>query len=679
MRFNPSVALAFLLAGAVGPPAHGVACPGTGAKVKVVVNNPTAATGQQVILRGQQITGGATCTNQATSYDEVFNLYTTGDNEFIVPGSGGLNTGMWVHRILSGATGQNQYQKKPVLFTTVAADYATVRWTFHPTVINVNVTGDAAGGSCTFNCTLRQALNRANSLVQSAPAILIQVLVSPGQMTQSADLVVGSSLASPIITIDGTDSNGNPWVVGDGFAAAQGSQDPFPRVVDLNNVTTFHIQGDNVTIKGLAITNTVSTGNPTKDLIATSRDNVRIEAVRLDGGATGLCSLSDCSDAAWYLIRMTGDDAAIVNVEGRSAYGNGVSLLGTGHQIRDSWLHHNYVHNVAATGTTLSRNLIELGGRRASDNALVGGTPYPASGIFTLSVGQIATERNLIRNHLHHAIDAVATVFGLSLSHDYLCGSGLEGVSIGAGANAVATGTGLAAVYNEDHGVRFQSTVPAGSTLTFNNDSAFASNVLCGLKNDSPVSVSADNNQWRGPAGGPVTTCHDSPDRCTPGAITCNSVQDYVDGQIVLDGSQPTFPSNVILKGQTLRFQGTLFNAIHGNPLDTDPLAECSIGNGFDSDNCCRKTAKANVCAPATSPPEPQAGRGNCVALSNWNNAWYAAPVTGVTPTTIVTELPVPFACQGSQPNEKVRVSKKNAVGTTLFGEASYCSNKASL
>jgi hypothetical protein len=117
--------------------------------VKVVVHNPTVATGQSITLSGQMIPGGGTCTDQTASYEIFTNLSLAyGDNEFILPDSGGLRSGMWVHKIQTGV-GQEQWQQGVVLVapSTDPTKHARVNWTFHPSVVKVNVQGDAGMGT----------------------------------------------------------------------------------------------------------------------------------------------------------------------------------------------------------------------------------------------------------------------------------------------------------------------------------------------------------------------------------------------------------------------------------------------------------------------------------------------------------------------------------------------------
>ncbi len=434
----------------------------------------------------------------------------------------------------------------------------------------------------------------------SHPAVLVQLMLSPGNMTQSSDLVVGNSVLPSIITIDGTDATGNPWIVGDALAAAQGSQSPFLRTIDLRNTTKLRIVGDNVTLRGLAIANTVTSGAPSQSLIESVGTKTRIEAVRLDGGSTGACT--GCVIADRNLIRISGGLAEIVNVEGRAAYSNGARADGgfPDGAIRDSWFHHNYGSGIIADGMLLERNVIELTGRRL-DNVVV--NAIDGVGIRRHQSSRITTSGNLVRNHTSFGMTAQAQ-FDLTFAHDAICGNGDTGLSVEMNPFAlrIANGTGMGTMYNQAHGVDFTGT-PLANTIQFNGDSAFTANNACGFRNSTPITAMAINNQWRGA----VSTCTQSPDRCSGtgfGPITCDPIQGAADAQIVLDSMQPTYPRNAFVKGQTLRVQGTGFNAIAGNPLAG--AASCQLGSDdVSNQNCCRKNTKANVCLPTGSPPTP--------------------------------------------------------------------------
>ncbi len=147
----------------------------------------------------------------------------------------------------------------------------------------------------------------------------------------------------------------------------------------------------------------------------------------------------------------------------------------------------------------------------------------------------------------------------------------------------------------------------------------------------------------------------------------------------LVNQTQPTYPTNAILKGQTVRVAGKGFNAIDGNPIAGAGV--CTTDDVTD-ENCCRKKGKSNTCALQNDPTQPpMPDQGNCAALMNKGNLWTPLPVTSVTPTTIVAEIADdPFICVGGNPpSELVRVSKFSGSGTVIRDFQPYCWNKEPL
>lgn len=669
------IVLAMLVIGmlcAVAHSARAVSCGDVGATVTVVIHNPTDADVETgVSISGATINGQTTCTDADSSYSKTTNvvLAANDDTPFTFTD---LNSGMWVHTI-SVSIGSNvysEYQKGVVLKApdSAANPNSKVRWMYFPNSINVKTTGDSHTESCGTYCTFRQALTAANALStsESNPA-LIFFTASSGAMSSGALNIIGD-----YITIDGTNSSGNPWIVGDALA----TQDSFPTVIDLANTTHLSVYGSHTTLKGLSIVNTTSSGTPQYTLISdnSGATNTTIDSVRLDGGAG---SVSSCSSCLNDLIHLNETGATITNVEGRSAYGYGmnISLGGTAPTITDSWFHHNLNDNLYVNDASISRNMIELAGYRALDNTRINSG---ADGIFGAGGSNITTSRNVVRNNSFAGLEVTAAANqtpALSLSHDYVCGSEPSG-SFAAitvyGGGGPANGTGLAVVYNDGDGVLFDNNVDAA--MTFDNDSAFTANDGYGIVNDSDsITVSAENNQWRGVTGDPLPSCTTSGD--VVGDVDCDPAQDYLEVPVEIDDTEPVVPSNVIRSGQTIRVQGTGFNAIDGNPLAED--ANCTTGPNpvATPTNCCRKTDKANTC-DESDPPKGVQGMGNCVAIKDRAGDWNVASPTGVTPTTITTGLPNSIACIG-QFSELVRVSKRIDQNTTLSDEADYCTNHA--
>jgi len=670
-----------------------VSCPNSGAKLQVVINNPTSTTlTSGVTISGNAINGLVTCTDQASSFTWVADSTHTlapGLNTITIPNShstpstGGLNTGVWVHKIAVsiGSNVYNEYQKGVVLEAPNSASnpYSTANWTYFPNSTTVNTAGDAGTGTCTTNCTLRQAITKANSATRSASSpFLIVFSTSPGAMSQTSELIVSGG-GGGYVTVDGTNSAGNPWIVGDALA----SQDAFPTVVDLSNLTKFHLYGPNNTLKGLAITNTTSSGTPQLNLVTDYTQpnnfpdgtNTTLQNLRLDGGAASITSCS--GGCASRLIDSVGTGTTISNVDGRAAYGSAVYApqgLSSPPAIADSWFHHNLSHNLYVNNASISRNFVELAGFNLSNNTSVNTL---ADGILGSGGSNIVTSRNVVRdnNSFGHEVTATNQTPALSLSHDYVCGNGgVYGGTIVYGGSGPANGTGLTAAYNSNYGIFFDTTILSGA-MTFDNDSAFTANGSAGLRNNSTaITVSAKNNQWRTVTGNPIPSCNISSNTDVSGLVSCDPAQDYLNVAIVVSSTHPVVPSNVIRSGQTIRVQGTGFNAIDGNPVGGG--AVCTTGPGADTGNCCRKPSKANTCDGST-PPNGQAGKGNCVALRNGSPTsptWVAQSPTAVTPTTVALGLAASFQCIGQQ-NELARVSKLKSDGTPAADQQAFCTN----
>jgi hypothetical protein len=506
-------------------------------------------------------------------------------------------------------------------------------------------------------------------------------MTSPGTMTQSGAL----SILAPGTMIDGTDVNGNPWIVGDAFAAAQGTQSPFSRAVDLKGIAQFSVGATNVTIRGLSIGNSIAGGAPTQNLIESTSTGTRVEAVRLDGGATAACSPCPPQDSP-NLVRLASSGAVVDNVEGRASRANAV-LAGSA-EIKNSWFHHNYRSGVAGSFNVLERNTVELTGRKLN-NAIVNSGGVGVGGAVTSTL-DATTEANLIRNN--QSLGVTVQRNG-NFTDDAVCGNGDTGISFNGGpTTSFVNGTGLATAYNDGHGLEFFSSAgnyPAGA-IQFNDDSAFTANAQCGFANwlSTGITASAQNNQWRGA----TTTCTQSAgvDLCTTGfgPVVCSSIQSATDSLPMLDdydvvvGSAPAFPMNASLTGQTVRVQGAGFNAIAGNPLPFPPPpapVKCQPGaSDVSGENCCRKAAKANECLPG-APPNAPADGSMCVAMVDPLAQWRPMKVTAVTPSTIFTEIPDPFMLcigdAGVSYTQSIMVKKLDGFGIPRASQKDYCRN----
>lgn len=667
-------------------PTRAVSCGTTGATLKVVVNNPTGSSVSSgtVTISGSIVNGQITCTDAASSYSATKTINTT-PTEFFFDD---LNSGAWVHKItVNDGAGHEyvQFQKGIVLNAAIdpndpnsPADldfpFSEASWTYFSHAIKVNETGDVTNGTCVLDdCTFREAINTVNLLSTSASSrALIYFTVSPGEMDPSLPQEI--QLTKPYVTIDGTHSSGQPWIVGDTL----GSQESFLRSIDLVNNHWIKIaaSADYVTIKGLELTNTVESGTPQDSLLVDLGEGTRIEATRLDGGAGGVpsCGFGICG--TFGLAQLSGADATFVNVEAKSGYGSAISSTSGGvPTILDSWLHHNLMDALDTSSGAVSRSRIELSGYNAANTQVGSASGMGHNGLNSLT--ELVTNGNIIRNNAIYGIEADDLAGGtISLNHDYICGNGSGGALIDLFASTSnAFGTGLTAAYNGGFGVQFTGFM--GGDATFDNDSAFTANNGAGLVNGSNGNISAEGNQWRDVAG---TSCTGSSD-ISGSSVDCDPAQNWADVAIALDATAPVFPSNVILAGQTIRLQGTGFNAIDGNPLDdpndpNDPdFPTCTTGASASTENCCRKD-RVNEC-DFSDPNEPTgvAGRGNCVALRDSHGVWNEASPAAVTPSMLTTGLPGNVNCIGEQ-SEMVRVVKLNSMGFPVLDEAFFCINK---
>jgi hypothetical protein len=193
------------------------------------------------------------------------------------------------------------------------------------------------------------------------------------------------------------------------------------------------------------------------------------------------------------------------------------------------------------------------------------------------------------------------------------------------------------------------------------------SNTQCDFEATSPTPVPVNFNQWRNPAT----------DIC-PGSNVIRDPALDIDADnvdILLDTTQPVFPSNIVVKGQTIRIKSSNggFNAIRANPTAAE--AACTTGSS-PATSCCYRKNKSNTCSGVH-----MALAGNCVEIVDALGNVKPLQVTSVTPTMIVAEIPghetaftrVPL-CHGDQ-QEKVWVSKTNSLGQPISKEADFCKN----
>lgn len=683
---RPAIVLVVALAAmAAVTPGGAISCPSGGAKVEVCVNNPATTTSPSITVSGSYIPGEATCLGPNPPIVGTYSYtstYPPGQTCTTLPSSNGIFSGMFRHRINVSSTTQDQYQQGVVMYST--GTRSRVEWTFFPKVMTVSQAGSAGSGSCPFNfvtsnCDIRKAIDEANADNGNSDPILIRFTTSPGVLAPGNLTITRTNL-----TIDGTDSNGNPWIVGDANAAAAGSQDPFPTVLHMAQASGIRISADNVTLQGLEIKHDLSFGgNPLSHLVrhlSGSFTGTVLKSVRLDHATTDDCVSGTCTEI-FDLVNIPNraassgtPDVTLINVEARSAIDQGIQLgTNTFADIQRSWIRNNYKGNISAAGPNrveIERSVIERAGLRATDDRLVQSN---AAGISISSAGTLETNGNIVRNNAYFGVSA-SGLTDIRPMEDSVCGNGAHGfyTSSAGGTPSVTGFGGLGYTYNQGNGANVVQ--DDFSAVSLNNDSVLTSNALCGLWNNwSGDPVVATNNQWSGSAPYP-DTCVGS----APGDVTVDPVQNHRGAGMTVDS---VFPSNVILKGQTLRVQGTIFNAIDGNPPAS---AACTTGvngsggsSGGQANSCCNKTTRSNKCSELHEPGG--FANGNCVELRNGTGGWtQSVPVRSVSPAMLEVEIPNTFTCLGGSA-EKVSVAKSITAGGTIRQETDYCTNDGAL
>lgn len=710
--------LLFGLSLAAPPGARGVSCPTGGATVKVTLYNPSSTTTiPSITISGAYVYAdcGGNSPLKGKYSQSVTNLLPNELRTVIVPN---LISAVWNHAISVGT--QNQYQKDIVLIGICASGSnagkacqvdsdcptsscvdTTVNWTAFPNVITVNLAGESGTNSadCPINsvsnpptCTLRKAILQANGVSTSnSTQTLIEFTASPGAVGGPTPPPTPQlSVTGNYITIDGTDSTGNPWIVGDANAVAAGEGGTFPTLVDLSGVSWFDIAASYLTLKGLDIQNTLPTPLPgatptpqTKNLIffKSGSTNGSVSAVRINGGNTLSCPSLGCGPTpiSRDLINVDAGNASIKNIEGLAAIDKGVKAADGGEaDVSDSWIHNNYRGGLQATfggsssGTmNAARNTVEKNGYRASDGVQV---DPAANGIASNGASNVGTDSNVSRmNSQDGAI--VAGSSSLYAYNDYLCGNRINGYDASSGGTQTALGQGISAAYNGLHGVALAGFSYADfgrGNLTSNGNNFFGQNAAaptpCPKGGDFQNTPSANptpnaqNNQW---ANGTPHVC---------GPVNTSSVQNGRTTPLSVN-SPATVPGSSILGGQTIHVSGLGFNADDGNPA---PSGGCVQGTD-PTNSCCLKVSNNNTCNGTHTP----VGYGNCVeyqASANANSSVTALTVTAVTPTTITAAMPGNSSsgginCIGAQTGELVFVSKNSGSGGIKTVQGTYCTN----
>jgi len=680
---------------------NAVACPDPAAQLKVLVFNPTS-TAKTVTLIGN--VAGNSCTSASTSYNKTDCVAAPGVETPCTLTN--LNSGTWKHRITYalGVAGNqqtvNQYQRSIVL--AGASEPATIRWTYFPRGLTVDKTGDAGGGSCPVNalpsnnCDIRKAIETANALTPSPPGsdpVLIQVKagISPGTLSGTSLEVTRED-----ITLDGTDSNGDPWIVADPTRAGAGLQSPFTRSIQFPANQGLKIRGEGIVVRGFEVKQVIDPGigasTPVIEVATTARDFALVNS-RVDGGMAQTCSepQNNCGHQA-DAIRVPDQTGPLTpgfssitttNVEIRSAVDKGLELGAHAvAAIRNTWLHNNYKGNMAiedSGAVVVDESVIERAGLRNSDDLLVRdfaagmsftrpndpGTNPPATSFMTSTM-------SLYRNNAAEGIFATGGGATLQPMDDALCGNRLDGLYTADGPNGgspkINSSGGLGAMYNGSdaalatrrHGVSLFPRTSVGYDL--DDDSVFVSNKECGLFNrHSTIPVAARRNQWAGTGPEFFDECEGSGEGGGP-VDSSDAVSELDVGSFAVFAASP---SDAMLANQTIRVSGLSFKAVSGNPAEDAGAVSCNTGidGAVLADSCCRKHERSNTCSPLV---------GNCVQLRDSANTFHVLRTKSVTPRVIEAATATNVSCLGSS-NEFVRVTKQGAVGGPTSRDAAHC------
>lgn len=373
------------------------------------------------------------------------------------------------------------------------------------------------------------------------------------------------------------------------------------------------------------------------------------------------------------------------NVEGHSAVGEGIDLFTkTAVAVEQSWLHNNYKGNIVsvdAVQITSQHNVVERAGLRASDDLLVNSS---ANGIRVDndSDGDASTalvqNADIVRNNVANGVRIGGRDGSVLPIDTSWCGNGGDGLAtsnfgVGSHPGSVLGLGGDTAAYNQSNGADVR--IDASSSVTLNNESSFPSNNLCGLYNGSAgTTVDATVNQWRGTPPYQDTCPSGSPGGPAPGQIDTNFPVDHVNAAVSVNATSPT---NVILKGQTIRISGNGFNSIDGNP--PAGAGGCTTGyngsgSGGQAGSCCNKTDRSNKCDSLHDPGT--IANGHCVEFGDSLNGWASLAVRSVTPRLLEAEVTsTALRCLGGSTAEVVQVTKRISTTTKVEGFTPYCIN----
>lgn len=655
-------------------------CPAGGALLTVQVDNQTGVP-QSVTFIGSVL--APSCAGGATSFTSTATCSAGMTDCLIIPG---LASGIWKQEISVGA--QAQYQKSLIVAGDPNGVANTTSWVLFQTVLTVDRTDDGSSNpvpQCpsapgTHTCTLRQALSAgatapAPLLVQFDPLVFPAGTQTTVQLTQTASLPI----AGYMMTVDGTDPNGDPTFRGD----------PHNRVIGLpSGGATFVFSNQRASLIGLFLQrpNLVNGATP-GDIVrfdggAGQTQQNAVVNCKIDGGGSMLTTKStahDCVEAfngaggGWDTTNL------IVNSELTSCPDKGAKSTTLAYlTIRDSWVHHNIGGGIQATqsgNVEADRNIVEYNGYNATAQVYLDANGLSANGANTsiqpttlATPSVLRTEANVIRNNSSRGI-SVQELSTASINNDLSCGAtnsgtgGQNGIAIfNSTANpASATVRGIATVYNGRNGatVANESTGDFGQNSPDGGNNAFtqnATNPTLGGHNFDDASTqttpAALNNQWQhcyaDPAQ-PAATCDGNINLDINGSVAFVPLEPYRADANALPLTIQSFSPTKAAAGDLVHITGSGFNAVDGYPA---------------GGNCTATIQQNNTCNGAVV--------GTCVQYETSPGVWENVPVESVTPTAIVVRLPADINC--SQP-ANVRVQRLDYMGAVVSVSKAFCTN----
>ena len=655
-----------------------------------------ATSAQQAMLSGTRLSGPADA--RATAYGPITQaVEASGAATVEVPG---LAPGVWLHRIEVPATGQLQFRQSLIVDDPHAS--AALDWTLFATVLKVNQAADTGDGTCGTTCSLRDAVSTANGAnTASQPTLIVfdhAALGHPAQVHSTDRRIV---IDAPGLTIDGTDSEGNPSPVVD-FA-----QRTYPVRITLRGTTralverppgrdcpctenyggTLFASARRVSFIGLRVERVfpdlanICCGDQTLIEMGPGSADTHVDTCQLDGGGrtvrdavtpkgnTGRATSKDCIKP-----EHTGSTAAhpivVTNSELSYCLDRGVKVQDNYLLLTGNWIHNNLrcaLFSIVPNGQIdAAGNLIEQNGMNCPSGApphCIGQdvTRPDAPQVSAQGDGtSFAFDGNIVRDGPFSGVFWQVGSTG-TLANSFVCGMELAGVlsERQAGNVADARMRGSASVLNGRSGIDLRGSVAID--LGVGGDpgrNAFAGNppeaqIIDSLS--SPATLVARGNQWQScyPTSGA------QPDTCDLAAIAADVTNDSgatvpVDagdpepyrshGPVTLTDARPS----IVTEGSLIALSGAGFDAVSG-------LAGLTPAD-------CARLATTNTCDPL---------RGTCVEFLVDGEWTPAADVLGVTPTLVMVRAP--FSC--SEPTQ-VRVRRAALDGETITSnELTICRN----